>query len=457
MKTIDLESFIISMIFFEKIDIHGFKFKKEMFKDAMNFKYVNYLYENFSKTNKTLFQLNQPFIAKNDLKIYELKFVDNFLVKYEPLTLLDAFFRKSIEYIWDQRKLDNTSNSSLDETLEIITEMKKKIEDISINKKTKNPFDSFRDNLEKLKTSYENGEVEEGIIGIRSDIEQLDILSGGFKDGEYTLLAGRPSMGKTSLALDIAISAIKENKRVYVLSLEMTSEQLIARAIPKINNTLTLNNTVNGVDLSFRYDDIIEASKFLERSSLFIEDFEDENLVTLNVINSKIEKFFKDHGFYPDMIILDYIQLVKADKNVSENDHITNVSNAIQRNCKRMKNSFIALSQLNRGLEERADKRPMNSDLRGSGSLEQDADKIIFVYRDAVYLEKRLREALSKKPSSSEISEAILNLQANNIDNAEIILSKNRNGKVGTAFTKFYKPCASYTDTPENFSSDAEF
>jgi replicative DNA helicase len=113
---------------------------------------------------------------------------------------------------------------------------------------------------------------------------------------------------------------------------------------------------------------------------------------------------------------------------------------------------MIALSQLNRGLEDRVDKRPMKSDLRGSGSLEQDADKIIFIYRDDVYLEKRLREGLTKKPDSREYAEALTNLIQKEVHNSELIIDKNRNGMVGTAHTKFHRKAATYTDFPENFN-----
>lgn len=451
-QDVNLETLVVSLIFHENISIYDFSFKKEMFQNNINFKYVEYLKDHIGISEKTIFELNQNFLTKSNIQIYDTNYMNSILSKYSSNAILDMFFKQVINKIWEDKKLKNYGNSNLEEILDLVNDMREHILSIQPQKKKRNPFENYRMHIAETKEKILSGEINEGITGIRSDISELDEITCGFQNGEYILLAGRPGMGKTSLSLDISISALMQNKSVYFLSLEMPAEQLIARLIPKVNYSLKLENTVHAVDIENKENEIIQASIFLENSKLEIDDFENDTIITKKEIMRSLEEYFKRNGVYPDLVVIDYIQIMKSlNERISENDLITDISNTLQRLAKRTKSVFIALSQLNRSLEERIDKRPTAADLRGSGSLEQDADKIIFTYRDDVYREKRLAEMLIKKPDSSEYAEALNNLKSQVIQAAELIVGKNRNGGTGTANTKFYTKTATYTDSPEKF------
>ena len=452
MKTLDYEILIISLLFHDKLSISDCKFIPEMFDQANHYEYSQALLSG-AVNNQTISDINQIFLTKRTLNIYSKDFLNAQLETYKALTILEIFYKQSIDKIWSRKKFNDTNSNLLEELSEIVESIKQILLDLEKKVDKKNPFDSYRENLLLTKSRLENGDFTQGVIGLKSSLSQLDSITGGFKESEYTILAGRPSMGKTSLALDIGMQNVKEGKNVFILSIEMTAEQLIARAIPKINNNLLLKNTVYAENLDFKLDEVMAASIYLEKSGLEIEDFSEYNKVTIIEIQKAIEKYFKAHGYYPDLIILDYIQIVKDHLNrKDENQIITDISSILQRLAKRTKSSLIALSQLNRGLEDRPDKRPLNSDLRGSGSLEQDADIILFVYREAIYLERSLIEKLKKNPGSQEIAESLRNLQESDIDIAELIVSKNRNGARGTATSEFYKPAASYVESASIFT-----
>ena len=451
MNNFNTESLIISLFYHEKASILDYKFIKDMFQEQNNYEYL----ENLKKgilNNLTIQQINQNFISKKQLNIYPIEFCEEQLKLYTINTLMEIFYKHSIDLIWNKKKLEKTDIGILEELNILIDNIQSMI--LELNKKEKkNPFSSFREKILLTKERIDSGDFDEGIVGLSSSISELDRITGGFKDAEYILIAGRPSMGKTSLALDIVADNIKENKHILVCSVEMSSEQLIERLIPKINNNLTLKNTVLGENLNNRINEILAASLFLEKSNLVIEDFEDLNKVTILDIQRAAEEFKKDKGVYPDLIVIDYIQIIKDYLNrKDENQIITDISGALQRLAKKTKAPVIALSQLNRTLEERVDKRPKNSDLRSSGALEQDADIIIFPYRDSVYLEASLREKIKKNPNSQELAEALNNLLNSNVEIGELIVSKNRNGAKGTAFCEFYKPAASYVESASIFT-----
>lgn len=436
----DFEITLISFIFHKEIDINQYKFTKEMFKNKVNYEYIEHLQKNVSTADFD--SLNQLFISKKQLNIYtDLSGIKQ---QYSVNTIIEMFYKAAIDNIWKVRKLENTSISVLSEMKDHIEFIKNLIYELQVNEKS-NPFEKFRENITITQSKINSGEVEAGIVGLRSSLSELDIITGGFRPGEYIIIAGRPSMGKTSLALDIGVSAIKEGKSLLVLSLEMPAEDLIARMIPKINPSLSLENTMYGKELDDKMADIFAASAFLEQCRLEVEDFSTVNKVTSTEIVKRVEQYNTTHKCYPDLIILDYMQIIKGYEKQSETELTTEISSMMQRIGKKTKSVVIALSQLNRGLEERDNKRPLNSDLRSSGSLEQDADKIIFVYREAVYMARKLQEKLQKE-NKPEVANALRSLNDSISDAAEIILSKNRNGKLGTAIAHFHKSTASYVE-----------
>jgi len=453
----NLEIMIATLIFFNKEDITNLPIRKEMFLNKDISRYLLFLQENI-ETGLSQYDLSQQFIQKHKIELYPIDYIEEQLKIFSIETLKQMFYTQAIENIWNEYKKSNklkTDTTSIEDIHTITDEIKNILNEIESKKIKKNPFETFRKNISLLKENIDNGLAYEGMVGHSTGLEQLDMILKGMKPSDYVIIGARPSMGKTSLALDITAEKIKENKNVLVCSIEMRAEQLVARLIPKINSELTLDNTVNGIDINQNIEALYEASVFLENSGLEIEDFSDNIKVTAADIQIAVENYLKKHGFYPEIVIIDYIQKIQSkSNNKSENEIVTEASNMIQRLGKKTGSTFIVLSQLNRSLEERTDKRPMSSDLRNSGALEQDADIILFLYREAVYLERELKEKLKKKPDSQEIAEALLMLKNSEVDTAEIIVAKNRSGQIGTAFVEFHKPTASYINSNSYIDND---
>jgi len=446
----NFELMVVSLLFYNKVSVLDFVLKKEMFIDKNIYAYIQEL-QNGVSSGLDQYEISQRYISKQPINTYDLNFIEKQLEYYSIDTLFEMFYTRSIDNIWDMfKKNKNTDTTKLEDIYQVVEDIKQIITRIESNKVSKNPFEEYRKQMELLKEQKNSGEFSEGIIGYSTGIPSLDRITGGLKGGDYIIIGGRPSLGKTSLALDIGIENVKKNKNVFIFSIEMTSEQLIARSIPKINNTLTLEHSVYGENINDRITDLFEATSFLEKSGLEIEDFSDNVTVTSLDIQKGLQKYYSKYGFYPDIVIIDYLQKIQSiQKNRSENEILTEISNVIQRLGKTTGSTFIALSQLNRSLEERPDKRPMSSDLRNSGALEQDADIIMFVYREAIYLMRSLKEKLKKNPDSQEIAEAIRFLEESPVDAGEIIVTKNRSGKIGTAMVDFHKVTASYMENAE--------
>ena len=274
-------------------------------------------------------------------------------------------------------------------------------------------MDKFYDRIEYL---YQHqGEM----IGVPTGLADLDKLLGGLQRSDMIVMAGRPGTGKTSLALSIALQAARRmQKRVAIFSLEMSDEQLVQRFI----------SAETGIDSQrLRLGDIkedewptfIQATNLLSRTSIFIDD---TPAITALELRSKARRLHAEHGL--DLVIVDYLQLMQGDSH-SENrqQEISFISRSIKALARELNIPILALSQLSRQVESRHDKRPMLSDLRESGSIEQDADIVMFIYRDELY-----------NPDT----------EFPNI--AEIIVSKHRSGPTGTFSVYFKKHLAQFVD-----------
>jgi replicative DNA helicase len=219
-----------------------------------------------------------------------------------------------------------------------------------------------------------------GVVGVPSGYVEIDMITGGYRPGRYYVIAGRPSMGKTTLAINIAWRAANAGKRVLFLSLEMTKMELVQKMLAMITGI-----TGHQIDAGILSDgDVSRISKFGTRSvhsSMFIDD--DAHLTPLS-LRAKVFEMRLKGGV--DLVVIDYIQLMSSGlANKDENADLTIVSQSIKRIAKEMDVPIIVLSQLSRKVEETGNKRPMMSHLRGSGSIEQDADLVSFVYRPAYY------------------------------------------------------------------------
>lgn len=217
-------------------------------------------------------------------------------------------------------------------------------------------------------------------IGVLTGFERLDKRYNGFRGGDLVIIAARPGMGKTTLAMNIAENIMLSNKRVLVFSLEMSKTELFTKTLASVGR-IPYQLIRNGELLASNYaDKAIDTTRRLISDNLLIDDTSALGSMTMHMRARKI------HRKKPiDLIIVDYLQLIQSEKAENRNQEIAKITSQLKRLAKELNIPVIAISQLNRNLESRQDKRPMMSDLRESGSIEQDADIVIFIYRESYY------------------------------------------------------------------------
>jgi replicative DNA helicase len=250
---------------------------------------------------------------------------------------------------------------------------------------------------------------QSAITGVSSGFMDLDEKTSGLQPSDLIIIAGRPSMGKTSLAMNIAENAAVGHKvPVAVFSMEMPGSQLAMRmmsSLGRINAHRMRTGKLNDED----WPRLTSAVSLLNEAPIFIDDT--PGLTTLD-LRSRARRIKREHGL--GMIVIDYLQLMTGGGEENRATEISNMTRALKGLAKELNVPVIALSQLNRSVEQRNDKRPVMSDLRESGAIEQDADVILFVYRDEVYREDSPDKGI-----------------------AEIIIGKQRNGPIGTVRLTF--------------------
>ncbi|MEO5619372.1 MAG: replicative DNA helicase, partial [Cypionkella sp.] len=281
-----------------------------------------------------------------------------------------------------------------------------------------------------------------GLAGVSTGLIDLDKKLGGLHPSDLLILAGRPSMGKTSLATNIAFNIAKAYKRgvthegtegaveggvVGFFSLEMSAEQLAARILSEASEVPS-EQIRRGDMTEQEFRRFVEAAKSLESCPLYIDD---TPALPISQVAARARRLKRTHGL--DVLIIDYLQLLKGsskgDNRVQEVSEITQGLKAI---AKELNIPVIALSQLSRQVESREDKRPQLSDLRESGSIEQDADVVMFVYRDEYYKER-------EKPGDHELEKiaAWQTLMESVRGKAEVIIGKQRHGPIGSVELSF--------------------
>ncbi len=258
--------------------------------------------------------------------------------------------------------------------------------------------------IDRIEDLYKN--PHQGITGVSSGYSDLDKKTAGFQSSDLIIVAARPSMGKTTFAMNLCEhAALTSDKPVLIFSLEMPSEQIIMRmlaSLGRIDQTRIRTGQLDDEDWA-RLSSTM--GMLLEKGQLYIDD---SSGLTPTEVRSRARRVAREHGGI-SMIMIDYLQLMTV-PSLSDNRtlEIAEISRSLKALAKELQVPVIALSQLNRSLEQRADKRPVNSDLRESGSIEQDADLIMFIYRDEVYHDDSPEKGI-----------------------AEIIIGKQRNGPIG--------------------------
>ncbi len=335
--------------------------------------------------------------------------------EYSTIVSEKALLRRLIKASEEVENACYMNNGPVEELLE---ESEKKLFKI-FQLKDQNEFTPIRkivlDTLENIEKA---SKVKGNVTGIASGFTDLDFMTSGFQNSDLVIFAARPAMGKTSFVLNVAEHmAFKQKKSIAIFSLEMSKQQLVNRlfAMEARVDSKTLRN---GSLKDEEWSRLIESASIVGNSKLLIDDTPG---ITVRELRSKCRKFQLEHGL--DIVMIDYLQLMSGSgrRSDSRQQEISDISRALKILARELNVPIIALSQLSRAVEGRTDHRPMLSDLRESGAIEQDADIVMFLYRDEVY---------NKDTEDKGI--------------AEVIIAKQRNGPIGTVklawladYTKF--------------------
>ena len=280
--------------------------------------------------------------------------------------------------------------------------------------------------IDRVQELHDNGAEE--VTGVRSGFSDLDRQTAGLQKGDLIVLAARPSMGKTAFALNIAENvAVHEGLPVLVFSMEMGASQLALRLVGSLGRINQQNLRTGRLDKE-EWERLPEAVEKLQQVQMFIDETPALNSAELRARARRMARQFGQLG----LIVIDYLQLMSGSSGSDENraTELGEISRGLKALAKELQCPVIALSQLNRSVESRNDKRPMMSDLRESGAIEQDADIIMFIYRDDYYNKE------SKEPGVSEI-----------------IVAKQRNGPVGTVKLAFLKPLTRFENLAPGYDN----
>ena len=299
--------------------------------------------------------------------------------------------------------------------------------------------EAMKQTIEMAKTAYQN---EEGIVGVPTGLTDLDDRLGGLHNSDLIIIAGRPSMGKTALATNIAFHAAEKllqsgkKSSIAFFSLEMSSEQLSTRILAE-QSRIKSNDIRRGKITDEQFDKFIETSKNISELPLYIDETPAISIAAMSNRARRIKRLF---GL--DMIIVDYIQLMTGSINNRDGrvQEISQITQGLKAIAKELRVPVVALSQLSRAVEQRDDHKPQLSDLRESGSIEQDADVVMFVYRAAYYLQR-------KEPTVATVEHAEWQQKMSEIAHlAQILIAKQRHGPIGNIDLEFEEMFTKFKD-----------
>ncbi len=302
--------------------------------------------------------------------------------------------------------------------------------------------EAMRQTIEMASNAYKN---EEGIVGVPTGLKDLDDRLGGLHKSDLIIIAGRPSMGKTALATNIAFNAAKkiqengEKSSIAFFSLEMSSEQLSTRILAE-QSRIKSNDIRRGKISEEQFDKFIETSKDISELPLYIDE---TPAITIAALSNRARRIKRLYGL--NMVVIDYIQLMRASNtNNGRVQEISEITQGLKALAKELAVPVLALSQLSRAVEQRDDKKPQLSDLRESGSIEQDADVVMFVYREAYYLQ-------GKEPRPATVEHAEWQAKMNEVSHlAELIIQKQRHGPTGNVMLEFEAMFTKFKDIQNN-------
>ena len=367
-------------------------------------------------------------------------------VEYSKI-IYDMFVRRELIKISEQT-IDSAKLNELDTNGQTIIENSERLlfdlaEKGSFNSSLIKFDEAMKQTIEMASAAYKN---EEGIVGVPTGLRDLDDKLGGLHQSDLIIIAGRPSMGKTSLATNIAFNAAQKlqdsgkKSSIAFFSLEMSSEQLSTRILAE-QSRIKSNDIRRGRISDEQFDKFLETSKNIAELPLYIDE---TPAISIAAMSNRARRIKRLHGL--DMIVVDYIQLMRGttynkDGRVQEISQITQGLKAI---AKELAVPVVALSQLSRQVEQRDDHKPQLADLRESGSIEQDADVVMFVYREGYYLQR-------KEPREATVEHAEWQAKMNEVAHlAQIIIGKQRHGPIGNVTLEFEERFTKFKDTQIN-------
>ena len=364
-------------------------------------------------------------------------------VEYYAQFVYDMYLRRELIATGYDIATDAMNENIEETTARQIEKAEKRLFDLAMHGDGQKGFQDFGSSLNSALELIEKAYQKEGkVSGLPTGLTALDAKMGGLNDSDLIILAGRPAMGKSALAMNIAYNVAEfmfqsdkidsHDKGVAIFSLEMSADQLAARILSSITDTPGHKLRTGDLELS-EFNRIAAAVREYQKLPLYIDDTPG---ITINTIRTRARRLKRTHGL--GMIIIDYIQLISGSENKKGEGNrvqeVSEISRGLKILAKELKVPVIALSQLNRGLEQRDDKRPLMSDLRESGSIEQDADIVMFVFRENYYIHNA-----EPKRSTNETEEhfnkrveewVVRDRETANI--GEVIVGKHRHGSTGT-------------------------
>ena len=356
----------------------------------------------------------------------------------------DMFVRRELIKI-SEETIDNAKLTELDQSGQnIIEDSEKKLFDLaekgSFSRALIKFDEAMKQTIEMASAAYKN---EGGIVGVPTGLRDLDDKLGGLHQSDLVIIAGRPSMGKTSLATNIAYNAAKhiqdngKKSSIAFFSLEMSSEQLSTRIISE-QARISSNYIRKGQISEDQFDKFLETSKNISELPLYIDETPAISIAAMSTRARRIKRLM---GL--DMIVVDYIQLMRGTTNNKDGrvQEISQITQGLKAIAKELAIPVLALSQLSRQVEQRDNHKPQLSDLRESGSIEQDADVVMFVYREGYYLGR-------KEPQQATVEHAEWQTKMNEVGHlAEIIIQKQRHGPIGSVTLEFEEQFTKFKDT----------